>query len=345
MVVSFIVPVYNVKNYIKKCLNSILVQKGASYEILLLDDGSWDGSEKICDEYVKKYPDLIRVIHKENEGLLLTRRRGFKEAKGDWFVCVDSDDFIKPDYLQIITEAIGKYNCDMLMFDYESFYPDGHVEASGIDMKNVQVYEGDAKEVIYQKRLLKNKYNNMWSKVIKRSIVDYEMDYSIYGVKNMCEDAIQSYELYTRANRIVYIPHVLYSYRRNIASITSNLNMDYWYALRVSYELGWKYLKIWNVSEEISSAYAARCVSYYCDFMEWLLIKSGITSGSQIKRSIDETMLQRKEFVLATELYKKEYLATRYLRMRNPIIIRMVKSHRNYKIIRLLYKIEAFLRS
>lgn len=344
MLVSFLVPVYNVKNYIRKCLDSILVQKGISYEIVLLDDGSYDGSEKICDEYAEKYSDLIRVIHKKNEGLLITRRRGFEEAKGEWFVCVDSDDFIKPDYLQTVAEAIGKYDCDMLMFDYESFYLDGHIEASDIDIKDVQVYEGNSKAEILKKRLLKNKYNNMWSKVIKRSVIDFETDYSVFGVKNMCEDAIQSYELYTRASKIVFIPHVLYSYRRNIASITSNLNMDYWYALRVSYELGWKYITMWEVSEEVSYAYAARCVSYYCDFMEWIFNRSGITCNDQIEKIIDETMLQRKEFTLATELYKKDYLATKYLRIRNPFIIQMVKKHKKYKAIKLFYKAELLVR-
>lgn len=343
MLVSFLVPVYNVKNYIRKCLDSILVQKGAPFEVVLLDDGSNDGSEKICDEYAEKYPDIIRVIHKENEGLLITRRRGFKEAKGNWFVCVDSDDYIKPNYLQTVADAIEKYNCDMLMFDYESFYPDGHIEASGIDIKDVQVYEGNQKEAIYEKRLLKNKYNNMWSKVIKRSVIDYEADYHIYGVKNMCEDAIQSYELYTRADKIVFIPQVLYSYRRNIASITSNLNMDYWNALRISYELGWTYIKRWNVSEKTSQAYAARCICYYCDFMEWLFNRSGF-SNDYVESIINETMLLRDEFLCATELYKKEDLATKYLQIRNPMIIQMLKKNGNCKAIRLLYKAEMFVR-
>lgn len=344
MLVSFLVPVYNVKNYIRECLESILVQKGASYEIILLNDGSYDGSEKICDEYAKKYPDLIRVIHKENEGLLATRRRGFEEAKGDWFACVDSDDFIKPNYLETVIETIEEYECDMLMFDYESFYPDGYVEDSGIDIKNIQIFERDNKEELLKKRLLKNKYNNIWSKVIKRDVIDFETDYRIHNVKNMCEDAIQSYELYTRANKIVFIPQVLYSYRRNITSITSNLNMDYWYALRVSYELGWKYIKLWNVSEEVSCAYAARCVSYYCDFIGWLFLRSGIVCKEQIDKLIKETMLQREEFILATELYKTKYLTTKYLRIRNPIVIELLKKFKSYKMIKWIYKVEVILK-
>ena len=152
MLISFLVPVYNVENYIEKCINSILSQKGADFEIVLLDDGSTDNSGEICDAYAKEYPDIVRVIHKENEGLLLTRRRGFKEAKGDYVACVDSDDYISSDYLQTVVMALEEYNCDMLMFDYESFYPDGHTEPSGIDVKEVQIYEGEDKKEIYKRR-------------------------------------------------------------------------------------------------------------------------------------------------------------------------------------------------
>lgn len=77
---SFIVPVYNTSKYLNECIESLLCQKGADYEIVLIDDGSTDGSGEICDSYAKKYPDTVRAIHKENEGLLLTRRRGFKRG-------------------------------------------------------------------------------------------------------------------------------------------------------------------------------------------------------------------------------------------------------------------------
>ncbi|MBE6949082.1 MAG: glycosyltransferase [Ruminococcaceae bacterium] len=343
MLISYLVPVYNVEKYIRQCLDSILSQSGAEFEVLLLDDGSTDSSGTICDEYARAYPNIVRVIHKENEGVLKNRCRGFVMAKGDWYVSVDPDDCIKENHLQTIVAAIEQYDCDMLMFDYESFYPDGRTEPSGIDIQDIQIYENGGKQDIYKKRLLKNKYNNMWTKAIKRSVVDFETDYDALGVKNMCDDAILSYELYTRAKRIVFIPDVLYSYRRSIVSITSNVNMDYWHAVRVCIELGWKYVKLWNVPENVAQAYGARCVSDYCNFLGWLLMKSGLDE-EQKKEIFREVFLENKWFDMAVKQYKKEYLATRYIKLRDPMIVKSILSYRSYDAAKAIFRIEKVLR-
>ena len=342
MLISYLVPVYNVEKYIRKCLESILCQKGAGFEVVLLDDGSTDSSGAICDEYAKAYPEIVRVIHKENEGLLATRRRGFQEARGDCFVCVDSDDYIMENHLQTIADAIAKYDCDMVMFDYESFYPDGHTEPSGIDISDVQIYEGNGKQEIYKKRLLKNKYNNMCSKAIKRSVLDFDTDYGVLGVRNMCEDAIQSYELYTRAQRIVYVPQALYAYRRNIASISANITLDYWHAIRVSADLGWKYAKLWNVPEEVARAYGARCISDYCNFLGWLLMKSDLDEEQQ-KKVFQEVFLENEWFDMAAKQYRKEYLSTKYLKLRNPMIVKSICERRSYGVAKRIFQLETIL--
>lgn len=96
--ISVIVPVYNVKSLLPRCIDSLLNQKFTDYEVLLVDDGSTDGSGDICDEYGKK-DSRIKVIHKSNEGVSRTRNRGIDEARGEWITFVDSDDYITPDYL------------------------------------------------------------------------------------------------------------------------------------------------------------------------------------------------------------------------------------------------------
>lgn len=342
MLISYLVPVYNVEKYIRKCLESILCQKGAAFEVVLLDDGSTDSSGAICEEYAKAYPDIVRVVRKENEGLLATRRRGFQEAQGDWFVCVDSDDYILENHLQTIADTIAKYDCDMVMFDYLSFYPDGHTEPSGIDISEVQVYEGTGKQDIYKKRLLKNKYNNIWSRAIKRSVLDFETDYGTLGVRNMCEDAIQSYELYTRARKIVFVPQALYAYRRSIASITANVNKDFWHAIRVCDEMGWKFVERWDVPENVAQAYGARCISDYCNFLNWLLMKSNLDEAQQ-KAIFREVFLENKWFHLAAEQYRKEYLATKYLKLRNPMLVKSILDSQSYGMAKRIFRLEAIL--
>ena len=89
--VSVIIPVYKVEQYLDECVASVVNQTYRNLEIILVDDGSPDDSGAICDEYAAR-DSRIRVIHKENEGLMMTRRRGFAEARGLYFICLDSDD-------------------------------------------------------------------------------------------------------------------------------------------------------------------------------------------------------------------------------------------------------------
>lgn len=96
--ISIIIPVYNVEQFLPQCLNSILAQTYQDYEVILVDDGSPDGSGVICDEYAQK--DVrFRVIHKQNAGVSAARNTGIEMAKGEWVSFIDSDDFVEPDYL------------------------------------------------------------------------------------------------------------------------------------------------------------------------------------------------------------------------------------------------------
>lgn len=97
-IISVIVPVYNVVELLPRCIDSLLNQKFKDYEVVLVDDGSTDGSGKICDEYVRR-DSRIKVIHKQNEGVSKTRNRGIDEAHGEWITFVDADDYVTPDYL------------------------------------------------------------------------------------------------------------------------------------------------------------------------------------------------------------------------------------------------------
>ena len=96
--ISIIVPVYNVEKYLPKCIESILTQTFADFELLLIDDGTPDCSGYICDEYAMK-DHRIRVFHKENGGVSSARNLGLREAKGEWVVFVDSDDWVSENYL------------------------------------------------------------------------------------------------------------------------------------------------------------------------------------------------------------------------------------------------------
>ena len=111
--VSIIVPVYNVENYLKECIDSILMQTYKNIEVILINDGSSDSSGKLCDEYKEK--DIrIKVVHKTNGGLSDARNLGLDICKGEYISFVDSDDYVSPIFVEIYMQAMQEGNCDIV---------------------------------------------------------------------------------------------------------------------------------------------------------------------------------------------------------------------------------------
>lgn len=106
--VSIIIPIYNVENYLERCIDSLLSQTYDCIELILVDDGSPDSCGEICDKYCKN--DKVRVIHQSNMGLSSARNSGISIAKGDWLVFVDSDDFVSPNFIQQLYDMCKQYN-------------------------------------------------------------------------------------------------------------------------------------------------------------------------------------------------------------------------------------------
>ena len=116
---TVVVPVYNVENYLIKCVDSILAQTEPDFELLLVDDGSTDGSGGLCDKLAER-DGRVRVIHQENQGLGGARNTGIQAAVGDWLLLVDSDDWIEPQTLEKALEAGLREEADLVVFGYRS---------------------------------------------------------------------------------------------------------------------------------------------------------------------------------------------------------------------------------
>lgn len=325
MMVSFIVPVYNTSKYLNRCLESILCQKGADFEILLVDDGSTDNSGEMCDAYAENYPDIVRVIHKANEGLLLTRRRGFKEAKGDWFISVDSDDYISPNLLENVVRTIEQHHPDMVMYNYSYFFDDDTFEKSKLSMADESVFEGETKQQVYAKRLLTNDVNSMCMKALKREIVDIKTDYSDCGIRNMCEDAVQVLPLFTKAQKIVYLDTPLYYYRKGHGSnITTARSYESWLASKACFLMTENYLDVWNVSVELKQRFYTGYLELLSNFLRWAFSQP---EGDLPKSLSDILNLinTHPSFSNCTRMYCKAYAQTSYLRLCVPKIIKYVQ--------------------
>ena len=257
MLFSICIPVYNTSKYLDECLQSVLCQTEKDYEIVLVDDGSTDASGTICDRYAAQYPQ-IRVIHKENEGLMMTRRRGFAEARGSYFICLDSDDALNdPDALKKIRSMIEDKNADLVLYEYiyaselHSKLPDRVI--SLFDYPNGYVFQGEIKQELYRKLLMGKFMNPIVIKAVARNLVDLDMDYSQWKdslVNGQAEDLLQSLPILDAAQRVAYLKEPLYFYRWNPASISKNVRPDYYYAYRTVYQRTDEYLTRWGFRDD-----------------------------------------------------------------------------------------------
>ena len=112
------VPIYNKEPYLPRFLDSLLAQTCRDFEVLLIDDGSTDGSGRLCDAMAAQHPDLIRVIHKENGGLSEARNTGIDAARGTWITFPDPDDWVEPDYVQRFLELQEAHRADLVCTGY-----------------------------------------------------------------------------------------------------------------------------------------------------------------------------------------------------------------------------------
>ena len=214
--ISVIIPVFNSQDYLSKCIDSLIDELDVGDEIILVDDGSTDNSGEICCNYSNRYPDTIKVIHQKNEGPFIARINGFRHARGDYLIAIDSDDMFECGGLSVITSAIMETKSDVLIWGYSS--------------KGSEQIERAKINCVHKKRLTKDeaifelcttyKHNPMWSKAVKRCCAALDEDYSAYKGMTACEDFLQTLFVFDRAEEFWQIDEPLYFYRQNPKSIT-----------------------------------------------------------------------------------------------------------------------------
>lgn len=250
---SILVPVYNVEKYLEQCVESLLSQTyEGDYEIILVDDGSTDSSGKICDRYAEKNPDRIKVVHKENQGLISARDVGIKEAKGEYSLFVDSDDFAEEALLQVVNEGIEKNNNpDMVIYSFQ-YYDHGKITKRKIVIPD-KAFSKEEKEFFYEQLISSPTYTSLCTKAVKTEILKNDRnDYTKYYGKNMGEDWLRSIQIFTAADSVVCKNTPLYNYTTNLNSISKSFSVEKIEKQNTIhvYEQFLKYLPKWNMDDE-----------------------------------------------------------------------------------------------
>lgn len=199
--ISIIVPIYNVEQYLQSCLDSIIAQTYKDWELLLIDDGSLDKSGVICDEYAKK--DVrIRVFHKENGGVSSARQKGQDEARGEYTIHVDPDDWIEPSMLEDLYVKAEKENAGLVICDY--FVNEGSQQYY-IKQKPTKL---DNKVVL--RELFQQLHGSCCNKLVKRACYSGKVNFP-KGI-NCCEDLIWCIQVLKCKPKISYINKAYYHY-------------------------------------------------------------------------------------------------------------------------------------
>ena len=264
---SILIPVYNVKRYLRQCLDSVLAQSINDYEVILVNDGSSDGSDIICEEYAKK-DERIKYYSKQNEGLLLTRRYSLKKAKGDYVLFLDSDDYWEPNLLETISRTIiEEPYSDMILFRYRRVRDNGKLiyEDKGI-FPNRKIFTKENKDVFLKEFVSSSRLNSIWSKCVKRDIIDINADYTPFKDKKG-EDLLQSITLVKNATRILYLDELLYNYRLSYSGRGRNFKIKYLTDYNTVREHVWQKLKEMNAREDVFLIFLSRYVDVLHSFL------------------------------------------------------------------------------
>lgn len=261
--ISVIIPVYNVENYLDRCLNSIINQTFTNIEIILINDGSTDNSGDICDFYKKK-DKRITVIHKHNEGASIARNKGLNVARGKYISFIDSDDWIDENMLSRLYDIIIDNNADISECKYiETF------DNININQPEERIYVASniqASEFLYKN----SDYGSivLWNKLYKIELFEDIR----FPDKKICEDQFVTPQLYLKSNKIVFTNQIYYYYVQSENSVMrSNFSLRKLDSIESFRETKKLYREngLNHISKMIDETYSYILLKYYnilCDY-------------------------------------------------------------------------------
>lgn len=215
--VSIMIPIYNAEKHLNRCIDSVLKQDFEDFELILMDDGSKDGSAAILDEYAEKDPRVI-VVHKENSGVSDTRNQAMALAKGEYLQFLDSDDWITRDATGLLVRMAQENDCDMVIADFYRVIGERLSQKGKIHEDGILTREEFALEMMENPADFY--YGVLWNKLYRRDMI---MENGLCMNKDIswCEDFIFNME-YIRHVRTVYALHVpIYYYVKTPGSLVS----------------------------------------------------------------------------------------------------------------------------
>lgn len=327
MFFSILIPAYNCERYIDDCINSIMKQSCNDFEVIIINDGSKDNTATKCNIWVDKYPERIRYISQANSGTYLTRRRLLREAKGDYVCFIDADDYyMGSDVFESLKKLIDETQCDIAFFEatsdvstmkkmFDYAYTDG------------EVFEGVRLAEIYRLFVNTKKFQHLWNKVIKRSLVDYETLDEPFDFRMLRDGVYQIVPLLSKADRIVYLDKTCYFYRTdNETSVSHSFKIDFFYSMVALHKRILESSKEWKYKNSDTDDYVkAGCTMDMC------------ISAIKVRELPKDSVISRVEYLkmIGEEpLFRRQYTQKHLDKFRKPIAWALF--HKQYWIVNII---------
>ncbi len=221
VLVTVVIPIYNVEQYLDRCINSVVNQTYKNLEIILVDDGSPDNCPAMCDAWVQK-DSRIKVVHKENGGLGYARNSGMEVATGKYIFFFDSDDSIELTLVEKCVNAAQEHNSELVIFGRNNVYDDGRVEPRAIKVSDLY-FEGEAvkTEILpylytYELGFGVSAWGKMYSlEMLRNNSLLFKSEREIIS-----EDSYFTLELFSVLNNLSIVPECLYNYYKRDNSLS-----------------------------------------------------------------------------------------------------------------------------
>ena len=297
VLLSIIVPVYKTEQYLRQCVDSILAQTMADYELILVDDGSPDGSGAICDAYAAAHSH-VRVIHKPNEGLTAARKSGMQAARGKYVAFVDSDDWIDPDMYAVMVRQAEEHGADLVTGGYVGEYED-HTERY-CDVVESGVYRGEKLQQLRENAVFRvdsmcqGLAPSTCTKVYRRESAA-EVFLGRRDSVSFGEDALFTYPVLFRADCVVVNrEHCGYHYRRWSGSMTGSYSGKYFSDLYTLHD------GLRSAAERVMTPAIERAIAYNYLFL--------YANGINHLMGRSHAVSYREKYRIAKELVKDDRL-------------------------------------
>lgn len=326
--ISIIVPVYNVEDYLCECVNSILEQSYTELEIILVDDGSTDLCPAMCDEYAKM-DRRVKTIHKQNGGLADARNAGLRIATGEYIGYVDSDDYIHPRMYEWLYESIQESHAEIAICRFQPFSE--RAEEYHGKMPNQKCFTRDEILDAYINENTEQLITpSVWSKLFKRECIEGLS----FPVGKLCEDIVYTTKAFYNANKVSYLEAELYYYRQRVGSIMNNSSV---LARRIKEELEQYNIRLSFIQKNNNAELIQACkyALYNRTFLRYCDIVSNDTSEiikleSQLKKQMCELRKEAKKYYCKV---KKQYTIIQRCKIRSsfllPVLYRFVRQKRS----------------